>query len=433
MKKFKFILAFLLAVSITTAQDYEIMFTASGETSTVVTVEVENLTKGTSLTLGGFDILHLLAPSGIESITNNNNNNLKIYPNPVKDISRLEFYNSKTGNVTIEIFDISGKKVFGTTNKLLKGTHTYLIDGLKTGIYLIRVISPDYNYKSRIISLGGNSSGANIIYYESSDSEIEEKNILKGNKNIVEMEYNDGDVILLKGISGLYSRIVTLVPTESQTVNFEFILCYDADGYNYTVVTIGSQTWMAENLRYLPSVSAPNVGSNINPVYYVFGNQSTSVETAKATSNYQTYGVLYNLPAATVSCPVGWHLPSDAEWTELTDYLITNGYNYDGTTEGNKMAKSMAATTLWLTHGNEGAIGNDLTENNKSGFSALPGGLRNSGNNFIQLESDGSWWSATESDEPGKYWRRIMRYYGSTVDRYYYDAEFGFSVRCVKN
>jgi uncharacterized protein (TIGR02145 family) len=58
----------------------------------------------------------------------------------------------------------------------------------------------------------------------------------------------------------------------------------------------------------------------------------TSVTDAKATDNYKTYGVLYNWPAAKAACPPGWHLPTDAEWTALENYLIANGYNYDGTT-----------------------------------------------------------------------------------------------------
>jgi uncharacterized protein (TIGR02145 family) len=107
------------------------------------------------------------------------------------------------------------------------------------------------------------------------------------------------------------------------------------DNQTYRIVTIGSQTWMAENLKYLPSVVRPRTGSKTTPHYYVYGYDGTNVTDAKATANYNTYGVLYNWPAAmngTASsttnpsgvqgvCPDGWHLPSDAEWTELTDYL----------------------------------------------------------------------------------------------------------------
>lgn len=87
------------------------------------------------------------------------------------------------------------------------------------------------------------------------------------------------------------------------------------DGKVYNIVTIGKQFWMAENLAYLPSVVDPGTGSYTEPYYSVYGYNGTDVAAAKATENYQTYGVLYNWPAAMTACPEGWHLPSDAEWT----------------------------------------------------------------------------------------------------------------------
>ncbi len=99
------------------------------------------------------------------------------------------------------------------------------------------------------------------------------------------------------------------------------------DSQIYQYITIGAQVWMTENLAYLPSVFAPATGSNSTAYYYVYGYNGTDVAAAKATSNYTTYGVLYNWPAAMNGsasstsnpsgvqgiCPSGWHLPSDAE------------------------------------------------------------------------------------------------------------------------
>ncbi len=84
----------------------------------------------------------------------------------------------------------------------------------------------------------------------------------------------------------------------------------------------------------------------------------------------------------------------DAEWTKLENYLIANGYNYDGTTTGNKIAKSMAATTYWNSYANAGAIGNILPANNSSGFSALPGGYRGNEGSFFNIGNTGVWWSS---------------------------------------
>ena len=109
------------------------------------------------------------------------------------------------------------------------------------------------------------------------------------------------------------------------------------DGNTYNTIQIGSLCVMAENLAYLPSVSPPSSLSTIIPLYYVYGFLGSNVESAKATSNYQTYGVLYNYSAASAgeassnsvpsgvqgACPEGWHLPSDSEWNILEGSVDT--------------------------------------------------------------------------------------------------------------
>lgn len=200
------------------------------------------------------------------------------------------------------------------------------------------------------------------------------------------------------------------------------------DGNVYHLVTIGTQVWMVENLRYLPSVVEPSTGSQTTPYYYVYDYNGTSVTDAKATANYTTYGVLYNWPAAMAGsvssntnpsgiqgvCPTGWHLPSDAEWTQLTAYLGGVGV------AGGKLK----ATTLWVSS-NTGAT-------NETGFTALPGGLCASSDVFGYIGSHGFWWSATEYSASDA-WNRCMTYSNSNVYRSYFDEEVGFSVRCLRD
>ena len=206
------------------------------------------------------------------------------------------------------------------------------------------------------------------------------------------------------------------------------------DGKVYKTVTIGEQVWMAENLAYLPSVVGPATGSDTDPYYYVYGFDGGTVAEAKATANYITYGVLYNWPAALTACPEGWHLPSDAEWTQLEEYLIANGYNYDGTTTGNKIAKSMANYSGWNTSTVTGAIGNtDYPEYwNKSGFSALPGGYRYTDGKFYLIGIFGHWWSSTGA-YTGYAWTRTLLCDYSTVLRHSDSEDSGFSVRCLRD
>ena len=123
-----------------------------------------------------------------------------------------------------------------------------------------------------------------------------------------------------------------LLLTTSAFAQLKGVFTDARDGKVYKTITIGTQTWMAENLAYLPSVSHSFTSSFDFPVYYVYGYDGNSVSAAKASANYITYGVLYNWEAAKIACPSGWHLPTDAEWTILENYL--------GTTAGDKLKET---------------------------------------------------------------------------------------------
>lgn len=201
------------------------------------------------------------------------------------------------------------------------------------------------------------------------------------------------------------------------------------DGNTYRIVKIGEQVWMAENLRFLPGVAGPGTGSKTTPYFYVYGYDGINVDDAKATANYNIYGVLYNWPAAmneaTSSdanpsgvqgvCPSGWHLPSDAEWTQLTDYLGTR-------VAGGKLKAS--GTTLWDPP-NSGA-------NNETGFSAFPGGYRNADGTFVSMGEDADFWSASEYNSSHA-WFRNIHFNDNDVGRNKYPRQTGFAVRCVKD
>lgn len=187
------------------------------------------------------------------------------------------------------------------------------------------------------------------------------------------------------------------------------------DGNQYETVEIGTQCWMKVNLAYLPSVSPSAIGSETSPYYYVYGYQGTSVTEAKATDNYQTYGVLYNWTAALTACPQGWHLPTDAEWTTLTTFLGGE------IVAGGKMKE--AGTAHWNSP-NTGAT-------NSSGFTALPGGGRDY-NGYFSSVGGGYWWSSTEYSSASAWARRLYHDY-ENVYISSDDKDYGYSVRCLRD
>jgi len=149
------------------------------------------------------------------------------------------------------------------------------------------------------------------------------------------------------------------------------------DNKEYKWVKIGNQIWMAENLAF--KVDTGGCWAYEDNENYV-----------------KTYGYLYNWRTAKAAAPNGWHLPSKEEWTQLFDYLIENGYSYDGVVGNEGIAKSLATDNGWNISDNQGAIGNsDYPDfQNKSYFSALPGGNYTT-YSYASMGHYGSWWSST--------------------------------------
>jgi len=174
---------------------------------------------------------------------------------------------------------------------------------------------------------------------------------------------------------------------------------------------------MAENLKvthYRNGDAIPNVTDKTE------WNRGTGAycNYAYNANNATTYGRLYNWYAVDDSrniAPEGWHVPTDAEWQTLVDYL--GGSNV----AGGKMKE--IGTTHWNSP-NSGAT-------NESGFSALPGGLNYDGY-CSEIGNGAGFWAPTESYS-GYAWSRYLGYGGSDVSRFSYDKQGGFSVRCVRD
>ena len=230
----------------------------------------------------------------------------------------------------------------------------------------------------------------------------------------------------------------------------------ERDGNTYRFVTIGSQCWMSENLKYLPSVSpkSDHYISQTEPFYYVYKYQGEGVNEAKATANYQNYGVLYNWPAAMQACPPGWHLPSDEEWTQLVEYMMREYGLFNDWVHVNGVGNALKSrrqidTPLggiydtseqprWESIHTPTPERRTVSVNvgshygsDQVGFSALPGG-RFAYNHFTELGFHGFWWSSTEY-ETKRAWYRFMRHEFGDLTRSTFDKAAGMSVRCIRD
>jgi len=435
-----FITALFLMLFVTLksyAFDYTITFTGTGASTTIESVIVQNLTKGTTVTVPTGNSLNLSdAPNAVEQL-NADDETIRVYPNSVEGKSTVSFFAKQAGSTQLNAFSIDGRKIAGITENLQTGVNSFQLS-LPKGAYAIQVVGNGYTYTAKMINQTGTVRKPEIAYIgtvkQATSAPQKSKSSTPGTTT---MAYATGDQLLYKGISGNYSTIVTDVPTGSKNMNFDFVPCQDADLNNYSVVTIGTQTWMAENLKTTRYRTGEAIGTTIPVTKDIYSESMPKYQWAyNGDENLAAkYGRLYTWYAAADSrniAPTGWHVPTDAEWTILVNYLIANGYNYDGTISDNKIAKSMATTTDWSSYYSNGTIGNDLIKNNTSGFSALPGGYRYYNGTFYYIGSYGRWWSSTE-DGTTNAWYRYLIYSNYFLGRSYFTKSYGFSVRCVRD
>lgn len=211
----------------------------------------------------------------------------------------------------------------------------------------------------------------------------------------------------------------------------------DVDGNIYKTVRIGNQCWMKENMRatrYADSTLIELNGEQSTTVPYIYypGNNS---------SNVAMFGLLYNWVAAMHNsasssqnpsgvqgiCPTGWHLPSSAEWAQLTNYVSSQSEYLCGGIEGN-IAKSLADTTCWVYTGwgtcaSNCCPGYDPPSNNSTGFSALPVPC---GQTYVR------YWSTSNFGDDQAYYLRISAG-ASFVDRAHINKSNGYPVRCLRD
>lgn len=277
-------------------------------------------------------------------------------------------------------------------------------------------------------SSNGISSPSSSLAASSSEAILSCSSVKKSSSSIATLS-SSSTVIISSSMPSSSSEIVSSSSAYwNQAISYG-TLTDSRDGHSYRTVVIGTQTWMAENLAYLPSVNNDEYYASTGMLYYVYGYHGTSVVEAKAntvndTNYYSLYGVIYSelaaIPGGDTSslnpsgvkgvCPTDWHLPSMAEWDVLEAYA--GGYPTAGIT--------LRSANIW---DNTDYQGTDVF-----GFSLLPGG---------GVDSDGSvgstkfarWWTTTTYDDD----REIVKVYSNSNSLgmdYFGSLDY---VRCIKD
>jgi len=231
------------------------------------------------------------------------------------------------------------------------------------------------------------------------------------------------DTIGISGVLDIFNDLLVRGDIAvSGTINVDTFKVTDTDGNVYRTVLIGTQEWMGENLkttRYNDGTVIPLVADSVTwrtivtPAFCYYNNNAENTE--------QNYGALYNWYAVNTGklCPSGWHIPSNSDWSVLTDYLGGESV------AGGKLKET--GTVHWTSPNT------DATDEVK--FTGLPGGARGATSIFDNMGRYGYWWTADgHSVDPLYAWGFVLSYISAEVIRadYYYKRD-GFSVRCVRD
>lgn len=216
----------------------------------------------------------------------------------------------------------------------------------------------------------------------------------------------------------------------------------DYDGNTYNTVKIGNQCWMKENLRTTHYTNGESI-----PLGYNLSSTACRYYPNNDGNNVSAYGYLYNWQAvmhgtnsSTANpsgvqgiCPDGWHVPSDSEWTQLTNY-VSSQTSYLCNNNNTYIAKALASSMGWNSSSATCVVGNNPSSNNATGFSALPAGIigiSNSGVSYFGYNASVTFWSATGDNINA--FTRHFDYYIANVQKPKYNRYYGLSVRCVRD
>jgi uncharacterized protein (TIGR02145 family) len=373
----------------------------------------------------------------------NNSSGFNAFPVGVVDISRPEIY----VNEGMDVFFWSSTEYNSNQVWISNVPNNYSYRGIE---YHDKRLGFSVRFVRDSSSVGGNgdillngtvSAENNQIKNVADPTEAQDAvtlayiNQLESSNNDLQEQLDNLETILQAQIDNLQAQIDALQPSPSVT---------DQDGNTYDYLTYGDQVWTVENaemVTYRDGTPIPQVTDNTEwanlttGAWCYYDNDPTK---PRLYNWYAVAGIHDNDPNTPNKelAPEGWHVPSDAEWTTLENHLIANGYNYDGTTTGYKIAKAMASTTGWDGSSETGAVGNDQSLNNSSSFNAFPEGSRSGYyGGFIFEGYSVSFWCSNEPSSSNA-WDRLLSYYSATLNRHSFDLhskQNGFSVRFVKD
>jgi len=458
MKKTILAFAFTVTAVVAIAQSVTLTFTAHNQLNNYIrldSVQITNLTRNWTQTILYPDTLLHFNNVGIEVHEQNEAFSLsQNVPNPFNGKTTFTLSLSENSDIHITVCDIVGRLVMSQKMMLNAGNHIFALSLSQPQTYILKVKNEKGERSIKMVNTG--DMGHNEITLQETQTMF---SALKSSLADGENEFFENDLMRYVGFATLAGSPASSNPIEieqvgSQMYDLEFAdptmdgqpcpqasTVTDYDGNVYNTVLIGRQCWMQQNLRtthYDNGDIVPMASGNCNEAEaarYYPNNDSSAVP---------VYGYLYNWPAVMHNslasdsvpsgvqgiCPAGWHVPSFDETNILKMYVITTG-RYNCGTDSSHIGKSLAANTAWISDTTTCAVGNDLSSNNATGFSAMPAGTHYN-NLFTAFNGDFYFWTSTKYNGSWCYGRAMI----NTAAKFAYTLSpqiNAYSVRCLRD
>ncbi len=429
----------------------EFTFTAEndGQNVPLDSILIENLSQGGDTTLYAPDtVLTILCDiskiSDKKAVNGNVFSVSQNYPNPFNKKTMVNLYLPKKEHIKITVRDILNREVAKYENILTLGNHSFTFYPGNEKCYLLTVSGDQTSKTIKMLNASNNTTNGakcKIVYdgFKNDDSNLKTMRSVKG------FEFSLGDKMKYTSYSDIGERVIIDWPTGSKFYTFYYTPyqgnpCYgmptvmDIDSNVYHTVQIGFQCWMAENLkttRYRNGTPIPYVPSNVEWVYLNTGAYAWPSNNA---SWKDAYGALYNwytIVDTNGLCPEGWHVPTDNEWTIMTNYIGgTNSPHGNELKSCRQVNSPLGGECNTAMHPRWDAFGEYGTDD--YWFSGLPAGFRDSEATFFGFGVFGGWWSSSE-DTYGSPLNWSLYKNSSMIGIIATSSQHAFSVRCIKD
>jgi uncharacterized protein (TIGR02145 family) len=411
---------------------------------------VENLTQGGDTTLYSTDtVLVLNYNMGLNEVSYFSGNGFLLfqnYPNPIEGKTIVSLWLPDRHDILITISDVIGREVVNQEFHLEQGDHTFTFYPGRESLYFLTARADQQSRTIKMFNSPGIAAVSGLCTLEYNGTRIG----FSGYKAGIMMNnfvFDSGDQLQYTATSALGNRTIIDSPSGNQTYTFLFgsggMPCpnmptvTDIDGNVYNTVLIGSQCWMKENLKTttyrngtaILNETDANAWYNLTSGAYVWFDNDITMK--------DKYGALYNW-YTTVDpnglCPAGWHVPTNDEWTALTDYIGGTGVPHGNELKSCRQVNSSLSGNCntsehprWEEDTYNGNYGTD-----DYGFSGLPGGYCYNYGAFGYVGSYGGWWSSAETSSYGAYYRYLNYDHGNMHVNGNYKQN-GFSVHCLRD